>query len=141
MSLGKSDIEQLIERYKKTYIDNPSVMISGYTQENQIVADYNGRQILELMQNADDIWYDTKGNIVFTCSKGLVGVGVYRPVWETICHLKSGETFEHTITKSELYNGKKITYKAPFDMCDRVEDYKLAWEHFEKIFNKTENLK
>ncbi len=79
-----------------------------------------------------------KAILVFTCSKGLVGVGVDRPVWETIRHLKAGETFEHTITKSELYKGKKITYQAPFDKCDRVEDYKVAWEHFEKIFKKTE---
>jgi hypothetical protein len=64
----------------------------------------------------------------------LVGVGLDRPVWETIRHLKAGETYEHTITKSELYKGKKITYQAPFDKCDRVEDYKVAWDHFEKIF-------
>jgi hypothetical protein len=87
-----------------------------------------------LLQNEDDTWYDTKGNIVFTCSKGLVGVGLDRPVWETIRHLKAGETYEHTITKSELYKGKKITYHAPFDKCDRVEDYKMAWEHFDKVF-------
>jgi hypothetical protein len=38
-----------------------------------------------------------------------------------------------------LYQGKKITYHAPFDKCDRVEDYKVAWGHFETtIFNKTE---
>ena len=94
-----------------------------------------------LLQNEDDTWYDTKGNIVFTCSKGLVGVGVDRPVWETIRSLKAGETYEHTITKSELYKDKKITYHAPFDKCDRVEDYKVAWEWFEGIFkdkNKTE---
>lgn len=91
-----------------------------------------------LQQNEDDTWYDTTGNIVFTCSKGLVGVGVDRPIWETIRHLKAGQTYEHTITKSELYQGKKVTYQAPFDKCDRVGDYKVAWEWFEKIFNKTE---
>lgn len=88
-----------------------------------------------LQQNEDDTWYDRKGNIVFTCSKGLVGVGVDRPVWEQIRNLTSGQTYEHTITKSELYHGKKITYHAPFDKCDRVEDYKVAWAHFEKVFN------
>src|SRR5699024_3505738 len=31
-----------------------------------------------LQQNEDDTWYDTKGNIVFTCSKGLTGVGLDR---------------------------------------------------------------
>jgi hypothetical protein len=72
---------------------------------------------------------------VFTCSKGLTGVGVDRPVWDTIKDLKAGETYEHTIEKSELYKGKKVTYYAPFDKCDRVEDYKVAWEHFEKVFS------
>ena len=88
-----------------------------------------------LQENEDNTWYDTKGNIVFTCSKGFTGVGVDRPVWETIRDLKEGETYEHTIEKSELYFGEKVTYPAPFDKCDRVEDYKVAWEHFEKVFN------
>ena len=91
-----------------------------------------------LQQNEDDTWYDTKGNIVFTCSKGLIGVGVDRPVWNTIKDLKAGKTFEHTIEKSELYHGKKATYYAPFDKCDRVEDYRTAWAHFETIFKENE---
>jgi hypothetical protein len=89
-----------------------------------------------LRQNEDDTWYDTTGNIVFTCSKGLTGVGVDRPVWKTIKDLKAGETYEHTIEKSELYKGKKVTYYAPFDKCDRVEDYKTAWAHFEQLFKE-----
>jgi hypothetical protein len=97
-----------------------------------------------LQQNEDDTWYDQKGNIVFTCSKGLTGVGLDRPEWEKISEevnllqrkLKEGDTYTHTITKSELYNGEKIIYHAPFDKCDRVEDYKVAWAHFEKVFAK-----
>ncbi len=120
-------------------IDVITAMALGLTLEELILI-YNV-QFPVLQQNEDDTWYDTKGNIIFTCSKGLVGVGVDRPVWETIRNLKAGETYEHTITKSELYKNKKITYNAPFDKCDRVENYKVAWEHFEKIFkdkNKTE---
>jgi hypothetical protein len=84
-----------------------------------------------------DTWYDICGNIVFTpSSKTLKGVGVDRPIWETIRNLKAGETYEHIITKSELYKDKKITYHAPFDKCDRVEDYKVSWEWFEKIFKE-----
>jgi hypothetical protein len=113
-------------------IDVITAIALGLTIEELILI-YNV-QFPVLQQNEDDTWYDTQGNIVFTCSKGLVGVGLDRPVWEIIRNLKAGETFEHTITKSELYKGKKITYYAPFDKCDRVEDYKLAWEHFEKIF-------
>jgi hypothetical protein len=113
-------------------IDVITAMALGLTLEELILI-YNV-QFPVLQQNEDDTWYDTQGNIVFTCSKGLVGVGVDRPVWETFRHLKAGETFEHAITKSELYKGKNITYQAPFDKCDRVQDYKLAWGHFEKIF-------
>ena len=115
-------------------IDVITAMALGLTLEELILI-YNV-QFPVLQQNEDDTWYDTKGNIVFTCSKGLVGVGVDRPVWETIRLLKAGETYEHIISKSELYKGKKITYHAPFDKCDRVEDYKVAWEHFEKIFKE-----
>ena len=113
-------------------IDVITAMALGLSLEELILI-YNV-QFPVLQQNEDDTWYDTKGNIVFTCSKGLVGVGVDRPVWETIRHLKAGETYEHTITKSELYQGKKIIFEAPFDKCDRVDDYKVAWEHFESIF-------
>lgn len=89
-----------------------------------------------LQQNEDDTWYDTRGNIVFTCSKGLVGVGLDRPDWEKIKAMQAGETYKHTITKSELYQGEKVTYHAPFTRCDRVADYKQAWAVFEERFNK-----
>ena len=88
-----------------------------------------------LQQNENDTWYDRRGNIVFTSSKGLTGVGVDRPVWEQIRNKKEGETYEHTIEKSELYRGQKVTYYAPFTKCDRIEDYRRAWAHFEKMFN------
>lgn len=120
-------------RWALVEIDVITAMALGLTLEELILI-YNV-QFPVLQQNEDDTWYDTTGNIVFTCSKGLVGVGVNRPVWETIRHLPGGETYEHTITKSELYYGKKVIYYAPFDKCDRVEDYKVAWGHFETVFN------
>lgn len=86
-----------------------------------------------LQQNENDTWYDKNGRIVFTCSKGLVGVGVDRPTWNKIRDMKDGETYEHTLT-SELYNGQTITFEAPFTCCDRIADYRTAWSHFEKIF-------
>ena len=115
-------------------IDVITAMALGLTLEELILI-YNV-QFPVLQQNEDDTWYDTKGNIVFTCSKGLNGVGVDRPVWNTIKDLKAGETYEHTIEKSELYHGKKVTYYAPFDKCDRVEDYQTAWAYFEQLFKE-----
>ena len=100
-----------------------------------------------LQQNENDTWYDQKGNIVFTCSKGLTGVGLDRKAWESMrgslsedgmTYTGTSETYEHTIdpAKSELYGGQKVTYYAPYNRCDRIEDYRRAWAHFEKVFKE-----
>ena len=106
-----------------------------------------------LQQNEADTWYDQKGNIVFTCSKGLTGVGLDRKRnaktgmlgWEDIrgeqidsnTYAGTSPTHTHTIdpAKSELYGGQQVTYYAPYTKCDRIADYRRAWAHFEKIFN------
>ena len=113
-------------------IDVISAMALGLSLDELILI-YNV-QFPVLQQNEDDTWYDQKGRIVFTCSKGLTGVGVDRSVWNTIKEQKEGETYTHTIHKSELYRGQQIVYEAPYNKCDRVEDYKQAWAHFEKRF-------
>ena len=121
-------------------IDIITAMALGLTLDELILI-YNV-QFPVLQQNEDDTWYDQRGNIIFTCSKGLNGVGIDRPEWEKISQevnplqrtLNSGDTYTHTITKSELYQGQQITYYPPFDKCDRVEDYRVAWEWFEKVF-------
>lgn len=109
-----------------------------------------------LQQNENDTWYDQKGNIVFTCSKGLTGVGVDRKRnsktgmlgWEDIRGEQIDEntyagiapTHTHTIdpAKSELYGGQQVTYTAPYTKSDRISDYRRAWAHFDKIFNNKE---
>lgn len=88
-----------------------------------------------LQQNENDTWYDRHGRIVFTCSKGLIGVGVDRPTWNLISEMHPGETYTHPLT-SELYAGQTITYEAPFEKCDRIADYRTAWAHFEQRFNQ-----
>lgn len=67
-----------------------------------------------LRQNENDTWYDQNGRIVFTCSKGLPGVGFPRkatkvfPVgWEDIKDLPAGETVTRTVIDSWLPEGKK----------------------------------
>lgn len=109
-----------------------------------------------LQQNENDTWYDSKGNIVFTCSKGLTGVGLDRKQWEAMrgepntpnnpnnpnnpitSYKGSTASYVHTIdpSKSELYGGQQQTFVAPYTRCDRIADYRRAWAHFEKIYNK-----
>jgi len=106
-----------------------------------------------LQQNENDTWYDAEGKIVFTCSKGLTGVGLDRKRnnktgmlgWEDIrgeqidenTYAGTAPTHTHTIdpAKSELYGGQQQTFVAPYTRCDRIADYRTAWAHFEKIFN------
>jgi hypothetical protein len=47
-------IEDLINEKKDVYQRSNGTCISDYNGENGLAADYNGRQILELLQNADD---------------------------------------------------------------------------------------
>ena len=95
-----------------------------------------------LQQNENDTWYDAKGNIVFTCSKGLNGVGCERKEWEAIrgslsedgmTYEGTASTYVHTIDpkKSEMYGGEEVTYYAPYTKCDRIADYRRAWAFFE----------
>lgn len=105
----------------------------------ELITIYN-IQFPVLQKAEDDTWYDTKGNIVFTASHSLSDVGLDRGDWNNIKECKAGQTYEHTIEKSELYHGKKVTYYAPFTKCDRVEDYKTAWAHFEVLFKTKKEL-
>lgn len=92
-----------------------------------------------LRQNENDTWYDQNGRIVFTCSKGLPGVGFSRPEWEKIKDMKSG-TVSRTIMDDTLPGGpyeRTIVYEAPFDRCDREQDYEIAWAEFERRFKET----
>ena len=90
-----------------------------------------------LRQNENDTWYDQNGRIVFTCSKGLPGVGFSRAEWNEIKSMPSG-TVSRTITDDTQPGGpveRTITYTAPFDKCDREQDYATVWAEFTRRFS------
>ena len=83
-----------------------------------------------LRKYESDTWYDQKGRIIFTSSKGLPGVGFSRAEWNEIKDMKEG-AITRTITDDTLPSGPRertITYHAPFDRCDREEDYRTCWD-------------
>jgi hypothetical protein len=94
-----------------------------------------------MRQNEAETYYDQTGRIVFTPSKGLVGVGLPRKAnkkdnialgWEDIQHLQEGSVFK-TYLDDTLPGGpteRTVEYKAPFFRPDREEDYRVAWEIF-----------
>lgn len=109
-----------------------------------------------MQQYERDTWYDIHGCIVFTNSKGLVGVGLPRkgarkepPTvitlpdgkqqrgnhgWEDVRDLPDGTVIEQTIQDDTLPGGphtKIRRYVAPFARADRETDYRIAWAFFE----------
>ncbi|NCC60083.1 MAG: hypothetical protein EOM12_03905 [Verrucomicrobiae bacterium] len=86
-----------------------------------------------LRQNENDTWYDQNGRIIFTCSKGLPGVGFSRPEWDNIKNMKSGAV-ERPVIDNWLPEPRErtIIYQAPFDRCDREQDYHTAWQAFDE---------
>lgn len=107
-----------------------------------------------------DAWYDIKGRIVFTNSKGLVGVGLPRKGsrttpktrittpdgktkdgnhgWEDLYKdgaflVPDGTTIAMTVTDDTLPGGPRQvtrTFTAPFARANREEDYRTAWTFF-----------
>ncbi|HFQ4933499.1 TPA: hypothetical protein ACGUPE_000565 [Vibrio vulnificus] len=126
-----------------------------------------------MRQYEADTWYDQTGRIVFTTSKGLVGVGLDRKFnkkngftlsiedgvfagktcgqgsaaepwtqsnvalgWEDIRELKSGKVYKTYMDDTQPGGPveRTIEYVAPFDKCDREQDYETAWAVFSERF-------
>ena len=116
-----------------------------------------------MQQYERDTWYDRHGRIVFTNSKGLVGVGLprkrtrtapeitltfpdgrTRPIqgWDELRQLADsgqlpeGSVATTTVTDDTLPGGPRQvqrSYEAPFALANREEDYKIAWSFFERM--------
>ena len=90
-----------------------------------------------LRQYEQGTWYDQNGRIVFTNNRSLTGVGYSRPEFNEIRDAMRG-TFSRTITDDTQPGGpveRTIEYVAPFDRCDREQDYETVWHYFENKFS------
>ena len=88
-----------------------------------------------MRQYEADTYYDQRGRIVFTASKGLPGVGFTRAEWNAIKDMKSG-TVTRTITDTTLPTGpveRVIEYQAPFTLSNREQDYQTVWTRLDAI--------
>lgn len=81
-----------------------------------------------------DTWYDANGRITFTNNRSLVGVGFDRKEFElNMKDAPAGKKFYRTIMDDTMPGGpveRTIEYVAPFDRCDREQDYETAWNFF-----------
>ena len=137
-------------------IDVLTAMALGMTLE-QLKTIYR-IQFPVLQSYEADTWYDAKGRIVFTNNRSLTGVGFSRSEFENVntvipvrCGTSSwdrimknapeGYIFTRTISDDTMPGGpveRTIEYIAPFDRCDREQDYETAWKFFEKKYGKDE---
>jgi hypothetical protein len=109
-----------------------------------------------------DTWYDINGRIAFTNSKGLIGVGLPRKRkrsdaeikltfpdgsssevegWDEVRKLQDdgrlpdGSVISTTVMDDTQPGGpvrRERKYVAPFALANREEDYRIAWEFFER---------
>lgn len=119
-------------------IDVLTAMALGMTLE-QLKTIYR-IQFPVLQQYEADTWYDANGRIVFTTNRSLVGVGFDRPTWEhNVKGSPAGKVFTREIEDDTQPGGpvkRTIEYVAPFDKCDREQDYETAWKFFEEKYGK-----
>lgn len=102
-----------------------------------------------LQENETGTWYDQQGRIVWTCSKGLPGVGWLdekgkspgRKAWEKLLEEVSQKPVAQqiltciAIDDTQPGGPRQVTrrFQGPFTRSDRVEDYRRAWAHFERL--------
>jgi hypothetical protein len=109
-----------------------------------------------MQQYERDTWYDLHGRIIFTNSKGLVGVGLPRKGgtaqpkaqltlpdgtvregqfgWEDVQGLPDGAVVQQWVQDDTLPTGpylKERRWVAPFVRASREDDYRIAWTFFE----------
>lgn len=119
-------------------IDVLTAMALGITLE-QLKTIYR-IQFPVLQSYEADTWYDANGRITFTNNRSLVGVGFDRKEFElNMKDAPAGKKFYRTIMDDTMPGGpveRTIEYIAPFDRCDREQDYETAWTFFEEKYGR-----
>ena len=106
-----------------------------------------------MRQYEADTWYDQNGRIVYTISKGLIGVGLPRVstnsgeptvdgrCWEDdkgnpgVKDMESGSIFQKVMDDT-MPGGpieRTIEYVAPFTKCERERDYEVVWARLDEL--------
>ena len=76
----KEHIQELLATRHRIYTEDPRIIIEDYRKEQEKIDEYNGRQLLELLQNADDAadsstkekccYISLDGNILIVANNG-----------------------------------------------------------------------
>ncbi|UWQ39923.1 hypothetical protein K3718_10015 [Leisingera aquaemixtae] len=95
-----------------------------------------------LQENEQGTWYDRNGRIVWTCSKGLPGVGWLmdgkspgRAAWDKKLESNPQVLRCTAIDDTQPGGPREVerVFEGPFETCDRAADYARAWAHFDEL--------
>lgn len=120
------EIESLIETIKEGYIHDPNRIISDYRKEKESIADYQGREALELLQNAVDELKEDSCQVVEICLDGnLLRVS------------NTGNSFTFEGFKSLVYSNLSPKYKKDNYIGNKGTGFRsiLNWAEKVKIFS------
>lgn len=130
----RNDFER---RQAMVEIDVLTAMALGMTLEQLLDAYRITFSVMRKYEN--DTWYDSNGRIVFS-AKNMGELTYKRSEWKkTVKDAPVGKSFYRTITDDTMPGGpveRTIEYVAPFDRCDREQDYETAWKFFEEKYGK-----
>ena len=146
----KNDFER---RQAMVEIDVLTAMALGMTLDQLIDAYRITFSVMRKYEN--DTWYDCNGRITFS-AKNMGDLTYKRPEWENtgavqpvrrgdapwdgvMKHAPAGYVFARTIMDDTMPGGpveRTIEYVAPFDRCDREQDYETAWKFFEEKYGR-----
>lgn len=85
------EIQGELEKIRRKYLDSAEEIVSGYNRECTLSKDYEGRQMFELLQNADDESAGSTGKVLITFDGKTLSVS------------NTGEPFSFRGVKSLLY--------------------------------------
>ena len=93
--IGSFNMQEAIriekEKIRRKYLDSAEEIVSGYNKECELSKDYEGRQMFELLQNADDEAAGSSGKVRVTFDGKTLSVS------------NTGEPFSFSGVKSLLY--------------------------------------
>lgn len=128
-----------LDLYKKDYHE----MVAAYNREVATTSGYNGRQILELLQNCDDqksenveIKIDKENNLFSIANKGM-------PFSKEGYRSLATSNLSSKIDKTQYIGNKGLGFRSILNWCDEVSIYsngfrvKYSYENKNKTFEDT----
>lgn len=99
-----------------------------------------------LQKKESNTYFDAKGDVVWISAKGTNNVGYFEPGgkkitptnWKNIVASSPSELVCTVMDDTIPGGAREVTrhFVGPFTQCDRIEDYRRAWAHFERLKSK-----